>query len=85
MLLNYFKSVFRYISKNRTFTVINVAGLVIGMLACMLIAQFVLHEMSYDSFHLKRDRVFRVQLDRYNKGEVTTQWASGCMGNGPDL
>jgi putative ABC transport system permease protein len=85
MLYNYFNSIWRYISKNRAFTTINVAGLAIGMLVCMLIAQYVLHELSYDQFHTRKDQIFRVQLDRYNKGERTTRWASGCLGIGPDL
>lgn len=85
MFLNYLTSLWRHISKNKVFTFINVAGLAIGMLACMLIAQFVLHELSYDSFLDKKDRIFRVQLDRYNKGEVSTRWAAGAAGIGPDL
>lgn len=85
MIRNYFISVLRYISRNKAFTTINVLGLAIGMMACMLITQFVLHEFSYDDFHENKDRVFRVQLDRYNKGERTTRWASGCLGIGPDL
>src|SRR5690349_5889141 len=85
MIRNYFISVLRYISRNKAFTTINVLGLAIGMMACMLITQFVLHEFSYDNFHENKDRVFRIQLDRYNKGERTTRWASGCLGIGPDL
>lgn len=85
MIKNYFTSVFRYISRNKAFTAINISGLAIGMIACMLITQYVLHEFSYDDYHEKKDRIFRVQLDRYNKGEIETRWASGCLGIGPDL
>ena len=85
MFQNYLTSLWRYISKNKVFTFINVAGLAIGMLACMLIAQFVLHELSYDSFLDKKNRIFRLQLDRYDKGELSTRWASGAAGVGPDL
>lgn len=85
MFKNYLTSVWRYISRNKTFTIINVSGLAIGMTACLLIAQFVVHEYSYDKFLDKSDRIFRVQLDRYNKGELSTRWASGCLGIGPDL
>jgi putative ABC transport system permease protein len=85
MIRNYFTSVLRYISRNKAFTAINVLGLAIGMMACMLITQFVLHEFSYDDFHSKKDRIFRVQLDRYDKGEIATRWAAGAMGIGPDL
>jgi putative ABC transport system permease protein len=85
MIANYFTSIIRYISKNKAFTAINIFGLAIGMMACMLITQFVMHEFSYDNFHGKKDRIFRLQLDRYNKGEITTQWAAGAMGIGPDV
>ncbi|MFM9838185.1 MAG: ABC transporter permease [Cyclobacteriaceae bacterium] len=85
MFQNYLTSLWRYVSKNKVFTFINVAGLAIGMLACMLIAQFVLHELSYDNFLDKKDRIFRLQLDRYDKGELSTRWASGAAGIGPDI
>ncbi len=85
MFANYLKSLWRYVARNKGFTFINVSGLAIGMLACMLIAQFVLHELSYDDFLERNDRIFRVQLDRYNKGEITTRWAAGAAGIGPDL
>lgn len=85
MFQNYLTSLWRYISKNKVFTFINVSGLAIGMLACVLIAQFVLHELSYDDFLDKKDRIFRLQQDRYDKGELSTRWASGAAGVGPDL
>jgi putative ABC transport system permease protein len=85
MLKNYLTAVFRYISRNKAFSIINVLGLAIGMMACMLIMQFVLHEFSYDDFHEKKDRIVRLQLDRYNKGEISTRWASGALGIGPEL
>ncbi len=85
MIKNYLTSVWRYISKNKAFTSINLLGLVIGMTAFMLIAQYVLHELNYDNFWANTDRVYRVQLDRYDKGELSTRWAAGCNGIGPDL
>jgi putative ABC transport system permease protein len=85
MLQNYFTAIFRYISRNKGFTIINGSGLVIGMTACLLILQFVMHEFSYDDFHEKKDRLFRVQLDRYDKGTISTRWASGAAGIGPDF
>jgi putative ABC transport system permease protein len=85
MLKNYLTSVLRYVSRNKAFSTINVLGLAIGMMACMLIMQFVLHEFSYDNFHTKKERIVRLQLDRYNKGEISTRWASGALGIGPDL
>lgn len=85
MIRNYLTSILRYISRNKAFTAINVLGLSLGMMACMLITQFVLHEFSYDNFHTKSERIFRLQLDRYDKGELSTRWAAGAAGIGPDL
>src|SRR5687768_14913101 len=85
MIRNYLTSILRYISRNKAFTTINILGLAIGMTACMLITQYVLHEFSYDNFHANRDRIFRIQQDRFDKGQLSTQWASGCAGIGPDL
>lgn len=85
MIQNYLTSVWRYISRNRSFTAINILGLVIGMTAFMLIAQYVVHELGYDKFWTNTDQVYRVQLDRYDKGQLSTRWASGCLGIGPDL
>lgn len=85
MIKNYLTSVWRYISRNRAFTLINIFGLVIGMTAFLLIAQYVLYELSYDGFWKNSGTVYRVQLDRYDKGELSTRWAAGCAGIGPDL
>jgi len=85
MLTNYLKSIWRNFSRNRAFTLINISGLVMGLSSCILIAQFVTYELGYDKFWLNGDRVYRVQLDRYNNGERTTRWAAGAMGIGPDI
>lgn len=85
MLKNYFTSVRRYISRNKAFTSINILGLVIGMTAFMLIGQYFVHETNYDKFWANTDNVYRVQLDRFEKGIVSTQWAAGSAGIGPDM
>jgi putative ABC transport system permease protein len=85
MIKNYINSVRRYILRNKAFTTINIMGLAIGMMACMLITQYVMHEFSYDAFHVKKDQIFRLQLDRFDKGELSTRWAAGCAGIGLDL
>jgi putative ABC transport system permease protein len=60
-------------------------GLAIGMTAFILIIQYVRYELSYDDFHSRGERIFRVQQDRYNKGEISTQWAAGCSAVGQAL
>src|SRR6188768_1030305 len=85
MFKNYITSIWRYISRNSLFTGINILGLVIGITAFMLITQLVIHELSYDKFWKSSGNVYRLQQDRYNKGELSTRWAAGAMGIGPDL
>jgi putative ABC transport system permease protein len=71
--------------KSKLFSFINIIGLSIGMAACLLIAQYVMHEMTYDNFHTYKDRIYRIQQDRFDKGELSTQWASGCSAVGQAL
>lgn len=85
MLKNYITSIWRYVARNRSFTSINILGLVIGITAFMLIAQYVLHELNYDTFWSNHKNVYRVQQDRYDKGELSTRWAAGAQGIGPDM
>ena len=85
MVRNYIKATLRYISRNKGFTIINISGLAIGMMACLLITQYVTNELSYDDFHVNKDRIFRVQQDRYDRGQLSTRWAAGAVGVGPVL
>ncbi len=85
MFRNYLLVTVRNLIKNRVSSIVNILGLAIGMTAFILIIQYVRFELSYDDFHVKADRIFRVQQDRYNKGVVTTQWAAGCSAVGQAL
>lgn len=85
MFKNYLTSIWRYIARNGSFTTINIFGLVIGISAFMLITQYVIHELSYDSFWKTSKHVYRIQQDRYDKGELSTRWAAGAQGIGPDF
>lgn len=85
MVQSHLLSVWRNFRRNRLFTVINVSGLAIGLTACLLIAQYAAYELTYDRFWTDPERVYRVHLDRYDKGALSTRWAAGCLGIGPDL
>jgi putative ABC transport system permease protein len=63
MLKNYFKIAFRNLWRHRVFSFINIMGLSVGMTACLLIFLYVRFEMSYDKFHPKVDRIYRVVAD----------------------
>ncbi|OQP62738.1 cell division protein FtsX [Niastella vici] len=63
MLKNYFKIAFRNLWRHRVFSFINIMGLAVGMTACLLIFLYVRFELSYDSFHTKADRIYRIVTD----------------------
>ena len=82
MIKNYFLIAFRNLKKNKVFSFINIFGLAVGMAAGLLIIQYVTFELSFDTFHSKKDRVFRVTQDRYEHGKLATQWAAGAFAEG---
>ncbi len=60
MFRNYLKIAWRNLIRNKTFSAINILGLALGMATCLLIGLYVFHELSYDRFHEKADRIVRV-------------------------
>jgi len=60
MLRNYLKIAVRKLLRNWGYTTINLVGLAVGLAACLLIGLYVRHELSYDDFHEKGDRIYRV-------------------------
>lgn len=66
MLRTFFRIALRNLLKNKTHSVINIIGLAIGLTSFILIALYIQHEMSYDRYHSKADRIFRVtQMSNY--------------------
>lgn len=60
MLRNYLTIALRNLARHPFYTFINIAGLAVGMAACLLIVLFVLNELQYDTHHEKADRIYRV-------------------------
>jgi len=85
MFKNYLLVAFRNLTKNKAFSFINIVGLAIGMAACLLILQYVTFELSYDNFHAKKDRIYRVNQDRYENGKLSTRWAGGAFAAGSEF
>ena len=85
MLSHYLTTAWRYFRRNQTFSIINLLGLTIGITACLLIYQYVVYEEGFDQHHENNDRIYRVALNRYDKGELSTQWAAGCAAIAPAL
>jgi putative ABC transport system permease protein len=60
MLRNYLKIALRNMNRHKGYSFINMAGLAIGMACCILILLYVTDELSYDKFHTKKDRIYRI-------------------------
>ena len=63
MIKNYFVTAFRNLWRNKTFSIINILGLAIGISASLVIFLIVHYEFSYDAFVTDSNRVFRVVMD----------------------
>lgn len=68
MVKNYFKTAFRSLIRNRNYTVINITGLAVGIAVCMMIFIIIQFQTSFDTFHTKKDRIYRV-LTEYHSAE----------------
>jgi putative ABC transport system permease protein len=72
MLKNYFKIAWRNLTKNKVSTTINITGLAIGISACVIIYLITHFELSYESFHPNKNRIYRAVTDiRENKGAIS--------------
>ncbi|MEB2786125.1 ABC transporter permease [Algoriphagus persicinus] len=88
MLKNYFKIAYRNLLKKKVYSFINIIGLGIGMACCVLIFMFVQDELSYDKYHEKGDRIFRVIHGAAQEGvepDLSTFWVWGNAPIGPAL
>ncbi len=68
MINNYIKYALRYLIKNKTFTLINILGLSVGLASFLLIINFVQYEQSYDGYIDDVEDVYRVNILRKNTG-----------------
>jgi len=60
MFKNYFKVALRNLVNQKTYSIITILGLATGMMCFMLIVLYVRYELSFDTFHEKTDRIFRI-------------------------
>lgn len=74
MLRNFITTTFRSLLKNKGFTFLNIFGLALGLATCLLIVFYVADELSYDRYHVKADRIYRVDTD-LKYGEAINNFA----------
>ena len=61
MIRNYLKSAIRNIVRNRFYSILNILGLTIGLATFTFLILYISDEMSYDKYHEKADRIYRIE------------------------
>lgn len=73
MLRNYLIISLRTLYKYRSYTLINIAGLAVGVAVCLFIFFYIQYELSFDQFHEKGERIYRATLDITARGQTSRQ------------
>lgn len=68
MLSNHFKLAFRNLLRNKVQSLINISGLALGIACCLIVFLIIRYELSFDSFHSKADRIYRVNTKFITSG-----------------
>ena len=72
MIKNYFKTAWRNLLANKTFSLINIFGLALGMTCSLVIMLWVNDEINKNRFHANDKRLYRVMENQYYDGEIST-------------
>ncbi len=76
MIKNYFKIAWRNLTRNLSFSAINVFGITTGITVCGLIFLFVMHEFSVDDFHAQGKNIYRI-MRGFDKSDPPAPYLSG--------
>jgi len=77
VLKNYFKTAWRTLTRNKLYSIINIAGLTFGLSCFLLIGLYLFDELTFDQQHQEGERIYRVIEHRTVNGEATTVAAAG--------
>jgi putative ABC transport system permease protein len=79
MFMNYLKLAFRTMKRHKGFSVINIAGLTLGLACSISLAVYVRYELSFDKHHEKANRIYRVCPQFGLEGETSIAWTAPPM------
>ncbi len=77
MIKNHFKTAFRSLIRNRNYTIINVGGLAVGIAVCMIIFIVIQFQTSFDNFHAKKNRIYRVLTEYHPTDAADISYGKG--------
>jgi len=70
MTRNFFKIALRLLLRNKTFSIINIVGLAIGLCSSIVVFLYVQHQFSYDKFHQDSDFIYRFIMQEEDNGSL---------------
>ena len=78
MIKNYFKIAWRNLKKNKIFSIINIAGLTIGITSFLLIGMYIFDELTFDRFYKNADNIYRIVENKTSpEGKLTKATGAG--------
>ncbi len=82
---NFFKLYIRFLLKNKLFTFINVFGLAIGVVTCVMLLKYIDYQTSYDSFYPDYNQVYRINTDVFKNNQIVDKTAKSFSALAPTL
>ncbi|MBA4850053.1 ABC transporter permease [Emticicia sp. BO119] len=79
MIRNYLTITLRNLFKNRVSSLINIGGLAVGMAVAVLMLIWVQNELSFDTYHIKSDRIRQIITHNKVNKEETWIWSTTPM------
>ena len=81
MIKNYLMVAWRNLLKNKIYSFLNITGLAVGLASFLLIALYIMDELSYDRYNVNADRIYRINSDiKLGGGELHMPVTSDMMG-----
>src|SRR6187551_3037905 len=84
MFKNLLKISIRNIIKDKTYSIINILGLTIGITCSLFLMMYILHELSYDRYHKNADNIYRI-ISNIKEPDNAFTWAVAQIPMGEEL
>jgi putative ABC transport system permease protein len=84
MLSNFLKISYRNLVRQKSYSLINIIGLTLGLTCCILILTHIGYELSYDGYHKNADRIYRLASQRVSMG-TTNEFVTVPAPTGPTM
>ncbi|MFY0687461.1 MAG: ABC transporter permease [Cyclobacteriaceae bacterium] len=78
--MNMFKATLRMMSRKSKHTILNIVGLTLGIATCLIVGLYVQYEYTFDAFHSKSDRIYRI-----NQSMIWGDWDQQMATTGPGV